>query len=59
MNRKQSNQEWLQLQTHIAGFFGKALRNDMLKIEYKPLFIAKLTGDAVRTSADKLQEMSI
>ena len=42
MNQKQSNQEWQQLQNHIAGFFGKALRNDVPKIEYKPLFIAKL-----------------
>lgn len=41
MNQKISDQEWQQLQAHIEGFLGQALRNDVQKIEYKPLFIAQ------------------
>jgi len=42
MNQKKSDQGWQQLQTHIEGFFGNALRNDVQRIEYKPRFIALL-----------------
>ena len=42
MNQQTSVQGWQQLQSHIEGFFGQALRNDVQRIEYKPLFIVQL-----------------
>jgi hypothetical protein len=36
MNQKAPNQGWQQLQSHIEGFFGQALRSDTQQIEYKP-----------------------
>jgi hypothetical protein len=44
MDGKGSDQEWQQLQAHIQGFFGRALRNDVQRIEYRPQFIAQLLG---------------
>ena len=43
MNQETSDQGWQQLQAHIEGFFGQALRNDVQRIEYKPRFIAALS----------------
>ena len=42
MNQEKSDQGWQQLQSHIQGFFGQALRNDTQRIEYKPRFIDHL-----------------
>ena len=42
MNQKTSDQGWQQLQAHIEGFLGQALRNDVQRIEYKPRFIVQL-----------------
>ena len=42
MDQKASDKGWQQLQAHIEGFLGQALRNDMQSIEYKPRFIAPL-----------------
>ena len=42
MNQQKSDQGWQQLQAHIEGFFGQALRNDVQRIEYKPRFIVQL-----------------
>jgi hypothetical protein len=42
MNQKTSDQGWEQLQSHIEGFVGQVLRNNMQRIEYKPRFIAQL-----------------
>ena len=42
MDQKTPDQEWQQLQAHIEGFLGQALRTDMQRIEYKPRFIAQL-----------------
>jgi hypothetical protein len=42
MKHETSNQGWQQLQSHIEGFFGQALRNDTRRIEYKPRFIDHL-----------------
>ena len=42
MDKTASDQGWQQLQTHIEGFLGQALRNDMRRIEYKPRFIVQL-----------------
>ena len=42
MNQQTSDQGWQQLQAHIEGFFCQTLRNDVQRIEYKPLFIVQL-----------------
>lgn len=42
MDQKVSDQAWQQLQSHIEGFLGQVLRNDMGSIEYKPRFIVPL-----------------
>ena len=42
MNQQTTDQGWHQLQAHIEDFFGQALKNDVQRIEYKPLFIAPL-----------------
>jgi hypothetical protein len=42
MNQQTSDQGWQQLQSHIEDFFGQTLRNDVQRIEYKPLFITPL-----------------
>ena len=44
MNQQTSDKGWQQLQTHIEGFFGRALRNDLQRIEYKPRFMTQLLG---------------
>lgn len=42
MDPKVLDQGWQQLQAHIEGFLGQALRNDIRSIEYKPRFIVPL-----------------
>jgi hypothetical protein len=42
MDQKASDPRWQQLQAHIEGFLGQALRNGMRSIEYKPRFIVPL-----------------
>jgi hypothetical protein len=56
MNQQTSDQGWQQLQAHIEGFFGQALRNDVQRIEYKPRFIAKLLARPSESHQDELQD---
>ncbi|MCK9365105.1 MAG: hypothetical protein M0P74_16070 [Syntrophales bacterium] len=42
MNQQKSDQKWQQLQSHIEGFFGQALRNGIQRIEYRPQYTALL-----------------
>ena len=42
MDQNRSDQGWQQLQAHIEGFLGQALRTDTQRIEYKPRFIVRL-----------------
>lgn len=42
MDQNAPDQGWQQLQSHIEGFLGQALRTDMQRIEYKPRFIVRL-----------------
>jgi hypothetical protein len=56
MNQQTSDQGWQQLQAHIEGFFGQALRGDMQRIEYKPLFIAKLPEIPSERHQNELQK---
>ena len=42
MDQKTPDQGWQQLQAHIEGFLGQALRTDTQRIEYKPRFIVQL-----------------
>ncbi|MEN6332583.1 MAG: hypothetical protein ABFD57_11405 [Smithella sp.] len=42
MNQQTWDKGWQQLQAHLEGFFGQALRNDVQRIEYKPKFIIQL-----------------
>lgn len=42
MSQPISDQGWQQLQAHIEGFLGQALRSDVQRIEYKPRFIVHL-----------------
>jgi CDP-diacylglycerol pyrophosphatase len=58
MNQKTADQEWQQLQAHIEGFFGQALRKDVQKIEYKPRFIAQLLEMPSERRQNELREMS-
>jgi hypothetical protein len=56
MNQQTSDQGWQQLQDHIENFFGQALRNDVQRIEYKPLFIVPLLGMPSDCNQKKLLE---
>ena len=42
MDQKASELRWQQLQSHIEGFLGQALKNDIRSIEYRPRFIVPL-----------------
>lgn len=42
MDQNRSDQGWQQLQAHIEGFLGQALRTDTQSIEYKPRFTVRL-----------------
>jgi DNA gyrase inhibitor GyrI len=59
MNQQTSNQGWQQLQAHIEGFFGQALRNDMQRIEYRPQFIAYLEMPSERHQNELQDRMAI
>jgi hypothetical protein len=56
MNQKTSDQGWQQLQSHIEGFFGQTLRNDVHRIEYKPRFIVQLPEMPYERHQNELQE---
>jgi hypothetical protein len=56
MNQKTSDQGWQQLQAHIEGFFGQALRNDVQRIDYKPRFITQLLAMPSERHQDKRQD---
>jgi hypothetical protein len=59
MNQKTSDQGWQQLQAHIEGFLGQALRNDVQKIEYKPRFIAQRLEMLFERHQNERREMSM
>jgi hypothetical protein len=58
MDQKTSDQGWQQLQAHIDGFFGQAIRGDVQKIEYKPRFIVRLLDMPSERHQNELREMS-
>jgi len=58
MDQKASDQGWQQLQAHIEGFLGQALRNDMRSIEYKPRFIVPLLDMPSEYRKNERQEMT-
>jgi hypothetical protein len=58
MIQKSSDQGWQQLQAHIEGFLGQALRNDVQRIEYKPRFIAQLLEMSSKRHQKELPESS-
>ena len=58
MDQPTSDQGWQQLQTHIEGFLGLALRNNIQSIEYKPRFIAQLEMPSERHQ-NEFQVMSL
>lgn len=57
MDQKSSDQGWQQLQAHIEGFLGQALRNDMRSIEYKPRFTVSLLEMSAEYRSNERQEM--
>jgi hypothetical protein len=59
VNQKTSDQGWQQLQAHIEGFLGQALRNDVQRIEYKPRFIVQLLEMPSERHQNERREMSI
>ena len=59
MNQQKSDQGWQQLQAHIEGFFGQALRNDVQKIKYKPIFIIQLLEIPSECHQNELREMGM
>lgn len=56
MNHQTSDQGWQQLQAHIEGFWGQALRNDVQRIEYKPLFTVQLLEMPFELHQNELQK---
>ena len=58
MDKKASDQGWQQLQTHIEGFLGQALKSDMRRIEYKPRFIVELLEMPSEYRKKERQEMT-
>lgn len=40
MDERVADQGWQQLQAHITGFLGQALRTDAQRVEYEPRFIS-------------------
>ena len=57
MNQKAADQGWQQLQSHIEGFFSRALRSDAQRIEYKPRFIVQLLESPAEREQIELREM--
>jgi len=58
MDQKASDQGWQQLQSHIEGILGQALRNDLDKVEYKPRFISQLLGMPPERHQNERTEMA-
>lgn len=58
MNHQISDQGWQQLQSHIAGFFGQALKSDTQRVEYKPRFTVHLLEMPSERHQNELWEMS-
>lgn len=58
MDQKASDQGWQQLQSHIEGFLGRALRSDLEKVEYKPRFTSQLLGMPSECHQNERQEMA-
>ena len=56
MDQKASDHGWQQLQAHIEGFLGQALRNGMRSIEYKPRFIVPLLEMPLEYRKNERQE---
>lgn len=50
MDQKTMDREWQQLQAHIVGFLGQAIRSDTQAIEYKPRFITHLLETPIEYS---------
>jgi hypothetical protein len=59
MNQQTPDQGWQQLQAHIEGFLGQALKNDVQRIEYKPRFIAQLQEMPSERHQNDRREMNI
>jgi hypothetical protein len=58
MDQKTPDQGWQQLQAHIEGFLGQALRTDVQRIEYKPRFIVRLLDMSSEHRQSERQEMT-
>jgi len=58
MDKQNSDQEWQQLQAHLEGFLGRAIRNDLQKIEYKPLFSVPLLEIQTELHQHEFREMN-
>ena len=56
MDQQTSDRGWQQLQAHIEGFFCQALRIDVQRIEYKPLFIVQLLEMPFERHQNELQK---
>jgi hypothetical protein len=58
MNEKTPDKGWQQLQAHIEGFLGQALRTDTQRIEYKPRFIVQLLDVSAEHRQSELRDMA-
>jgi len=58
MDQKTPDQGWQQLQAHIEGFLGQALRIDMQRIEYKPRFIVQLLDMSTENRQSERREVT-
>jgi hypothetical protein len=56
MNQQATDQGWQQLQAHIEGFLGQTLKNDVQRIECKPLFITHLLEMQHKSHQSELQK---
>ena len=55
MNQQKVDHEWQQIQSHLESFLGRALANDIQKIEYKPKFITHLLERSSEHQQNELQ----
>lgn len=58
MDQKTPDQGWQQLQAHIEGFLGQALKTDTQRIEYKPRFIVRLLDMPFEYRQSERREMA-
>ncbi len=58
MDQKTPDQGWQQLQAHIEGFLGQALKTDTQRIEYKPRFIVQLLDMPAEHRQGERREMT-